>query len=226
MIERLLWDSDFFNFEIGKIHVKSSDILFSENFITTSLKYKLIYIFSSVELIEESFKLVDIKVVFEKKIEQNESNIFKDVYCINEINDELEELVYLSGTFSRFYLDPNFSITAFRRLYSTWITNSLNDSIKSKVFVKFIDSKIVGFVSVRIKGSKGIIELISVNNEYQGLNIGSELILAAEMFCLNNKINKIEVATQFANKKAIVFYNKNHFKSVSTTFIYHKWIKS
>lgn len=223
MIERLSWDSDFFGFEVGKIHVNSCVILSSEKFTTLSVKYKLIYIFSATELVHAALKLVDTKVVFQKKINSNNIYFMQDIVPIHEMNVDLEELVYLSGIYSRFKLDENFSEDSFKSLYLIWITNSLNDPLNSRVLVKLRDAKIVGFVSVKIKDEKGVIELISVSRAHQGLNIGSELIQAAEMFCIEKNIETIEVATQFENFKANSFYKSNHFEPISTTFVYHKW---
>jgi dTDP-4-amino-4,6-dideoxy-D-galactose acyltransferase len=229
MIEKVKWDSDFFNFPIGSLKVNDKTDWNLDEYLAVAQKFKLIYIFSKKKLNPKSkLKLVDRKVVYSKKIDPI-------IYPIQEINEfdikyhnysDLLELGYLSGAFSRFKLDENFTEEDFKKLYKKWIDNSINEEIAFKIFIITEFDKIAGFVTLQRKNSRTTrIGLIAVNPDFQGKKIASKLINKCESISFNLGYEILEVSTQYKNIAARNLYMKNNFKIKSMEFIYHLWNK-
>jgi len=226
MINKLGWDSDFFGYNIGRLDVYGQpfdEILFKEN----SLNFHLVYIFSDMELnTTNAIQLVDIKTVFEKKVNikliENDTIVEFDKQYHSYL--ELEQLAYLSGTYSRFRIDENFKNDEFKKLYKIWLDKSLDFSIAFKVYVKIVDGKIAGFVTLKKNSEKtSQIGLISVCDSFQGKGIASELIQKTEFISSQNGFENFQVPTQFENKAALKLYTKNGFEIIEKKYIYHYW---
>lgn len=232
MIERKSWDSDFFGYEVGQFRIDSNKEVDFDQLLDESKNFELTYVVSSMELpIKRSLELVDIKVTWDKPckgIIQFEDS--RDGYLIEEFNNsihsynELKELTFLSGKYSRFIIDRNFHNNEFLKLYKEWIDRSIDHSIAEKVLVCVFEKHLCGFITIGIKdGCTSKIGLISVNRRYQGRNIGSNLIIVANNFCRENGIELMEVATQKDNLPAMKFYQRNGFQIKSYEYFYHIW---
>ncbi|MDG1064025.1 MAG: hypothetical protein P8O93_06220, partial [Flavobacteriaceae bacterium] len=70
-INKLIWDTNFFGFSIGKLNIERNKEIFNiEDFLKKAKKYKLVYVFSDTDLSDFSkLNLVDEKVLFHKEIE-------------------------------------------------------------------------------------------------------------------------------------------------------------
>jgi dTDP-4-amino-4,6-dideoxy-D-galactose acyltransferase len=226
-ITRLNWDSDFFGFEIGKnIVLNPNDIN-----LTITQPFVLTYIFSSEELVELKVKLVDIKYEYVKSL-TNESK--DSIYTIEEFSatkytlDEIKELVFFSGKYSRFRNDKNFEVGVFEELYIIWFNKSLYNSTldKCKVFIITEKETIAGFVTLDFEDDDNArIGLIATNDQFQGRGYASDLIKACERECIKRNIKQLKVATQGLNEAANKLYQKNNFSLKSKTYIYHHWNK-
>jgi len=224
-ITKLKWDSDFFGFEVGKnMVVNPNDID-----LTITQPFFLTYLFSSEQLVELKDKLVDIKCEYVKEIvndlDKPISNI--EVYS-NSVNtfDEIKELVFLSGKYSRFKIDKNFKVSDFEKLYTIWINKSIYNSTidKCKILIIKKKEKIAGFVTLDFEDDNNArIGLIATNNQFQGKGYASDLIKACERECFNRNIKYLKVATQGMNDVANKLYIKNNFILQSKTYIYHHW---
>lgn len=228
MINKLTWDSDFFGYNIGKFTVENTQ--FDEiNFKEESKNFQLVYLFSNQEInVSDDLKLVDIKTTFEKKINTNIVDNKSITSFDSEIHyyEELKELVYLSGTFSRFKIDENFRNNEFEKLYKIWLDNSLDFSFAFQVLVKIIDEKIAGFVTLKeYNNETSEIGLIAVSNDFQGKGIASELIKKVEYESFIKGYKFLRVPTQYENKPAVKLYLKNGFEIIEKTYIYHYWNK-
>ncbi len=227
-IEMLNWDSEFFGIKIGKLEL-NSDFSLDINNLNFS-DFELIYVFSK-EKVEfnnggDRFFLADKKVTFE----MNTSNSLLqsgDVieYKSKLITDDLINLSLISGKYSRFNKDSRINEKKFQKLYKTWIIRSVKREICEIVFVKKINEKIIGFVTLAISNQIGVIGLISVDSDFQKMGIGKFLINACLIFLQDRGIEKIEVATQMENSNAVMFYEKCGFKIKEITNIYHFWTK-
>ena len=226
-INKLEWDSDFFGFDVGKnIVLNPNDID-----LTLTQPFFLTYLFSSEQLNELKDKLVDIKCEYVKEIvndiDKPISNI--EVYS-NSVNtfDEIKELVFLSGKYSRFKIDKNFKVSDFEKLYTIWINKSIyNSSIdKCKILIIKEKEKIAGFVTLDFEDvNNARIGLIATKNQFQGKGYASDLIKACERECVKRKIRHLKVATQGMNEAANNLYKKKNFILNSKTYIYHHWNK-
>jgi len=231
-LEYLAWDSDFFMKKIGRILVENSDNL--TNILEDAKKtdYKLVYFFGKNDFfvddkILKQFNghLADIKVLFEKNIEnEQKESIFISEYTSNELVPELEELAYISGEYSRFKLDKNFDKDDFYRMYKIWIENSVKRQNADNVFVAKENDIIKGMVTLKVEKEKGQIGLIAVSPDTQGKGYGKALISACESELWNKNILKLKVPTQLDNKQACDFYEKYSFQIKEITNTYHFWL--
>ena len=231
-IEYLAWDSDFFMKKIGRISVENSDNLANILEEAKNVNYQLTYVFGNKDLfvsdkILKQFNghLADRKVLYEKDVETVKKQvIFVSEYKDNKLNDELEELAYISGEYSRFKLDNNFEENDFYRMYKIWIENSVKHLNTDNVFVAKEKDTIKGMVTLKVDAEKGHIGLIAVSPDMQGKGYGKALINACENELLSKGITKLEVPTQSNNIQACKFYEKCDFKIKEVTNIYHFWI--
>ena len=231
-IKHLQWDSDFFGMKIGQIVLNSLNnlsVLLTE---AQNSGYQLIYVFciEKLEIDAETLehfngKLVDRKLLYEKKIETvKEPLSIVSEYKSNFLTEELEQLAYESGNFSRFKSDNNFKEEDFNNLYKTWVLNSIKHQIADHVFVAKENDQIKGMVTLKINKKDGQIGLMAVSPDAQGKGYGKSLISACEKKLSEIKIPKLEVPTQFNNKQACMFYEKCGFHIKSAINIYHFWL--
>ncbi len=223
-ISTLEWDSAFFDYSVGKILIKPEDIL-NKDFLYQSV-HKLIYIFSDNLLTTEQINnlpiaLVDTKIML-RKVANKDISIPDEIIRLTRLSDELLYLTYQSGHFSRFKLDSNFIHNEFERMYSSWISKSINTSEES-VFGYIINNKLAGFISVSTHNQDASIGLIAVDEKYRGNNIGKHLLTMADVYSKKNKLKNITVNTQESNDGAMRFYLSNGFSVLNKTYIYHLW---
>jgi dTDP-4-amino-4,6-dideoxy-D-galactose acyltransferase len=226
-ITKLNWDSNFFGFEVGKIVVLHP--LAIDLFITQP--YLLTYIFSSEQLKVHDDKLVDIKHEYKKEL-ANENvaplSTIEEYRPTANTFDQIKELVFLSGKYSRFRADKNFEDGDFERLYTLWFEKSLYNITLDKSKILFIkeNNTIAGFVTLDFEDENNArIGLIATDNQFQGKGYASDLIMACEIECIKRKIRCLKVATQGMNDAANKLYQKNNFNLQSKTYIYHHWNK-
>ncbi len=230
------WDSDFFGINIGRIDIDKKGSI-SINLLQKDIKDKkimLLYCFvnptnntANTLLKSMGGKLVDQKVVLSKQIlPSNKVGSEKIIdFSGKNIPEELYNLSYESGYFSRFKIDSGFPNNSFERFYSIWLENSIKGIIADKVYVFKIKSAIKGFITVKKNKSKGTIGLVAVDESERGNNIGTNLIKSCENYLVKEGIGKIDVATQNKNTNAINFYLRNGFRIDTRTNIYHLWTK-
>ncbi|MDY0279174.1 MAG: GNAT family N-acetyltransferase [Salinivirgaceae bacterium] len=224
-IERLNWDSEFFGYSIGKLTLVNKEKP-DESIMDLLKPYKLIYVFTESSLPPDfPGALVDTKILFEKTITENSKPIDTIVgFDSNYLYEELLELAFLSGTYSRFKTDQNFKRNEFSKLYKEWIDKSLaNDNICT--LIKPVNRHVGGFITVDLNNQYfAQIGLVAVSDKYQGKGIGSLLLSASEYLAYKKGFSKIKVATQKLNTAAMNLYSKNGYVQSSSTFIYHLWM--
>lgn len=231
-IERLDWDSCFFNKEIGKIIVdKVTPSLYEviRNRMETD-KFDLVYLIEK-EIVHSNNQMVrpflkDTKLVFQKEVILQQP-ITDD--CISSFDAERENLDTLyhlaiaSGEYSRYKVDPRFSNEDFVNLYKKWVNNSLNRTIADDVFVYREKGEIVGLVTVKYSEKLSNIGLIAVDQIFRGKSIGSRLLRRVENETIKRGCRFVTVSTQLTNELACSFYKKNEYNVVEYTNIYHIW---
>ena len=223
MINKLEWDSDFFGIKVGEL-VMNSDLIIDE-----PLDYDLIYVKSNSEF-DLSIKnytknFSETKIVFSKELKELQPTN-SEIKSISEIDydiNELYELAFESGKYSRFKLDKKIGEENFKKLYKTWIDNSLNYKFATDVLLIKINTKVAGFVTYKINSEIATIGLIAVSLDHQGQGIGKNLLQEVENRLFSNDINQLNIPTQLENDGACSFYKKNNYKIIESTIIKHFW---
>ncbi|GAE82624.1 GNAT family N-acetyltransferase [Bacteroides reticulotermitis] len=227
-IERLSWDSQFFGIEVGSTSRKQL-LAVSDDEIN---KYDLLYLMEEnpVEgdtfLLDRNNLLVDCKLIYSKRV----SNLaFFTHYVINEckdycmVSEQLYQLAYLSGEYSRYKLDTNFALDKFEKMYRMWVDNSISGEMADYLYYIEDRGRICAFVTLKITSEKGVIGLIATDEYARGKGFGKALVLKCEQTLRLKRIRLLEVATQINNHIACKFYEKCGMSVVERTFIYHSW---
>ncbi len=225
MINRLDWDSNFFEIEIG-------ELICQEYFnLENAESFDLFYIKSNKDFeleinnFENTFS--ENKVVFSKNLNFSETSK-NNIFSVNKIDfkiEEIYELAYESGKFSRFFLDNNFNIEKFKELYKKWVDNSISKLFADDLFVYQEDNNTIGFVTYKIKNNIATIGLIAVSPNEQGKGIGGKLLNYLENFLIKSNINVLSIPTQENNITACKFYKKQGYNISDKTIIKHYWKK-
>ena len=215
----LEWDSIFFDLPVYKKK-------YNEEFDEITLSKGLTYLFSSIEIVDLISCLYDVKVTFQKKDIQENIKIDKHIVSYLStcaVSEDLLNLSYQSGEYSRFRKDPKIPNNKFLELYKLWILNSVNRSFSDEVFTYKIYGVDVGMITLNKDKEICKIGLLAVNNKHRGNKIGQKLMIAAEKWALDNNCNQMLVETQENNTIAIEFYKKMNYNTVQKEYIYHLW---
>lgn len=225
-VKHLQWDSAFFDQNVGELGI----VGLNKNHISIRGDFDLIYVKNSedteITLAQFHCSYSETKVVFEKTdLSKNAGipgtirSVFDGPYRLATLYELAEE----SGKYSRFHLDPKFSEVNFRKMYHTWIDNSLSGSFADGFLICEIAGEIVGFVTYRTYTDHAAIGLIAINEMQQGKGIGRQLICGVENILIDTGITTLRISTQLKNERACNFYKKLGYSHVETTEIKHFW---
>ncbi len=226
MITKLEWDSEFFEIEIGELLFKKNKAKF---ILPSATDFDLLYVKSDedFELDIANFKneFSETKVVFIKKLKAIQPQ-YGPIFSSNETDyhlDEIYELAFESGKYSRFKLDKKFQNHKFEALYQKWIDNSISHLFADDLLIYQENNQIMGMVTYKVKENSATIGLIAIKPDYQGKGIGAKLLNYVENILFKQNINKLLIPTQQTNEAACKFYLKQNYKVHQTTFIKHYW---
>ena len=226
-IIQLKWDTDFFGYKVGKLLLNDNNL--DENLLINN-DFKLIYLFSNDPLSEDLVKkhnlfLSDEKIDLITNVSNLTDNKFENENLVelNILDDNLLDLTFQSGHFSRFKIDSNFKNNEFETLYTAWIEQSISHENADKVIGFSINNKVVGFITFVLKNNMFDIGLIAVNEQHRSLKIGKQLLAYVFNYSLSKKVDFVTVTTQNKNQGALNFYLQNGFSINQTTYIYHLW---
>jgi dTDP-4-amino-4,6-dideoxy-D-galactose acyltransferase len=229
MILKLDWDTEFFGYPVGKLELAPSISFDLSEFMKNADSFTLVYLISKEELsdLPECFHFADKKITFTRDTEKIESkNGFLSIGPFKENSAaSLLELAMISGVYSRFNLDKNFTNNEYKKLYTKWVNESVTRNIAKDVFVYKKDNKILGFITLGEKNDCANIGLISVAEEGRGKGIGTLLIKQAIYHSFLSGYSKINVVTQMDNLDAYKLYKRNGFCITDISYIYHYWNK-
>lgn len=232
-IAQLDWDSEFFGFKIGILDLQNLDEYDFKYEIerAASLDFSLLYLthpYSERFLCDFHRKLscllVDTKVTYAK------SELCQKFIGHSSLTDgagfidQLYELAFESGKYSRFKLDPRFGIQSFKMLYRAWVDNSVGKSNDQDIFVYEDNGLVLGFCLVEYPLDRVKISLIGVSPQYQGKGIGRDLCKTVEAYTFQRGFRSLTVATQLVNHGACKFYEKMGMNLVESVSIYHLWL--
>ena len=221
--QHLEWDSNFFEYQVGKLsYVPDMDV---EGMLQKKRQegYRLVYLFST-EKIPTTHFLADEKVTFACDLTEYEAAESWETYKESHVSPKLLQLAWDSGHYSRYKLDPLISEERFKRLYELWIINSVNKSFADEVLIHSQGGELAGMISVKARNEWGSIGLIAVDSQYRSQGIGKKLVEDAKAFTKSKGCVGIEVQTQLQNKRACKFYEENGFDAKAIQFIYHCWL--
>ncbi len=228
LIEKLAWDSSFFNINIGKVN---PGCFSAAAFFQEINPFQLIYIFEFPDsaLIPEIEKYcpapIDIKVNYSKAISISDTideHILE--YPFDVANDALISLGTQSGLYSRFKTDPHFPPGSYEKLYTEWVVKSADRTLADLILTYKTDTDtIAGFITVALRGEAAHIGLIAVDETFRGKGIGKKLLQAAEYHACKHNFRQLSVSTQKANTTASYLYEQFGFVVEEEINVYHYW---
>lgn len=225
MIKKLNWDSNFFGYPVGSVHLTGTKSAKTIRSLKGLNDFKLVYVFSDDKLPAEFDKnLMASRITYYKKLAVKNSGLEVTPFIENVDNyDELIRLGFQSGRLSRFRLDRNFKNNEYQRLYKQWINKSLKDP-KSRVLVVRSENQLAGFITFEfLDADTTKYDLIAVDENMHSRGLGSLLIKMAENECIEFGVFNTHVMTHFENKPAMALLHKNGYKIIRSNFIYHMW---
>jgi len=239
-VEKVIWDSDFFNMNIYKIIIRINNQrqieLLNEIMKKNSInlyyyildsKYK-----ENIKLLEfNRFYLVQCKARFELNLcdyknnelykKNNKVTIFND--CKFNIKDlyKLSKQVYKK---SRFYNDNNINKNKVKDLYELWVYNSYYKGFADNIYIYVDNNEIYGFCIIKNEAKDILrVSLICVDKEQRGKRIASNMLYKIINDYKKKNYKKCLSSPQSSNINALNFYIRNGFKFYKSEFIFHKW---
>ena len=231
MISSLPWDTDFFGISVGKICIDAQSDPFAVKEELQSAAFDVVYVFMEqpteerLRQVQSVAALYDIKLTYKKELKPVKQGA--EIQCVvpyqGVLSDELLSLAYMSGIYSRFYLDPKFK-PHFHRLYEAWMKRSLDGTLADQVFVYMDQSRVLGFITVSEKNNaSGQIGLLAVHPECRGKGVAKALMATAESWFFSRGIHEVIVVTQESNVPACRFYEKSSYQVNARIAICHGW---
>lgn len=245
MIKRLNWDSECFGYEVGTTFLGTSPFGYDE-FIEESKGYRLVYVFSKIELAHLPFglKKVDEKITLVNSLQppltghQRHRETIKGqspigtIFGLDEVEFRLEtvnnfnqafiDLALISGEYSRFKIDERLRNREYEKLYRFWAWKALEKDDKGFVFVK--DGEVQGMITFT-PPLDGItkISLLAVRPNSRNWGIGSALLNRVLASGQASGGSALSVTTQRRNIAAMLLYQKAGFEIVDNCTVYHWW---
>lgn len=235
LIEHLIWDSNFFELNIGRYIIDDEryfdPIKFQEE---AKNNYDLVYVFSFQNMISSSkafdanLDLVDIMLTMSMPFTKNNYS-HNGFDCRTSLTkDEINgcyEIAEQTSVVSRFYNEPLIGPEKAKALYRKWIDNSLNKSFGDGILIEKSNEIITGIHTIKTDyGEKtGFCSLIGVNKDYKGLGIGKNLWEQAfGYWTLLGDINRCLVAFSLKNIESFNFHLKIGFNKIEEIkYVYH-----
>lgn len=239
-IEKVEWDSKFFNLNIYRTFLEKIDQEQMEkiNNIKKTICIDLLYHFQnsiyiknvqSLELnkfylTQQKIELILDLLDYEKNIsdvENDNVNLFDDHKCNSEDLCKISKQICVN---SRFYNDKHFSKSKVEELYKIWVYNSYYEKFADKIYIYNKDKDIYGFCIVQIENNNIVrISLIGVDQTRERKGIGSTILKKVLIDYKEKGYKKCLVATQANNVNALNFYIKHNFKFYKSELVFHKW---
>lgn len=229
MVEKLDWDSNFFQMRIGRLTTPFT----KEQLLNEARFFDLVYVHTSPENEQEKkilqdllVQLVDEKITFEKKNLQlwpTDERIISYPAANVLTDEEVVRVGMQSSIYSRFFVDAKFCKQKATCLYKTWIINSIKREIAKEFFVYTDGASAAGILILAIKLQIPYISILATDEAVRGKGIGRKLIEQADKFAVENNFSSLRVITQKTNTLACKFYEKNGFSLINTEHIYHYW---
>jgi len=170
--------------------------------------------------------LTDMNIQFTKKVSTSEKNDARTAEITDSMpaSPRIVEIAENSFTISQFLNDPNLPREKARCIYGDIAKNAFE---KPGRFFSVIRSKedVKGCLLFSFKHSSltAIIELLVINQSFQGQGIGKSLVASVENYVRAKGMQTLRVGTQANNTAALNFYTAYGFKYLECNSIYHYW---
>lgn len=231
----LPWDSQFFGCRIASVegHRLTGGALFDIEQWCKASQIDCLYFLTDFEdqetirLAEENlFRLVDIRLTLTATLPDlpGVPSSAKRVRLGNEHDiPALRSIARSSHTSTRFYFDASFPRARCDALYETWIEKSCR-GYADVVFVPELNGRPVGYLSCHLRpDGTGNIGLVGLAFEARGMEIGAELVQAAQNWFLERRVRQVTVVTQGRNLAAQRLYQRCGFCTHALELWYHRW---
>lgn len=188
------------------------------HFLKQAENFQLVYLFSDQPIEFESKNIIEVdkKITFKKDVSDAFNDAGIQIYS-GLLTDNLLQLAFQSGEYSRFKTDPRLSGEEFKSLYKIWISKALT----TRSLLVTEDQS--GMITFTISGEYLNIGLIAVEQHGRGKGIGKKLMRAVEQKAVELGIKYIVVPTQENNISACKFYQSLGYLEVEKTYVYHWW---
>ncbi len=229
----LQWDTDYFDVSSARVNLSGIvDEMGQEEIIEFCTGYDFVTI-SNLDNIKENNNwlgartnafLTDMNIQFLKVLTEKPDNQDEKTYVVNCLsrNEQIVDIAKKSFNYSRFFNDPKLPQEQARNIYLHWTECAFGQENKYFV-ISEREGNLAGYILFTFNEDGSIIELIAVDEKYQGQRVGKSLIHTMESFVIDQGIKKIKVGTQVNNIVAAQFYNAMGFKYVSCGSMYHLW---
>jgi len=230
----LQWDTDYFGVSSARVNFMGIvDEKGQEEIIEFCKGYDFVTIYNLDNIKENNHWignrtnafLVDINIQFLKILgEKSDYQDEKDTYVMNNLsrNEQILDIARKSFKYSRFFNDPKLPEEQAKNIYLHWTECAFGQENKYFV-ISEREENVAGYILFSFYEDSSVIELIAVDEKYQGQRVGKSLINTMETFVIDQGIKKIKVGTQVNNISAAQFYSAMGFKYVSCGSMYHLW---
>jgi dTDP-4-amino-4,6-dideoxy-D-galactose acyltransferase len=231
LVERLAWDSSFFQLPIGRL----TDNVTADN-ITAAIseaearKLKCIYLLASADdytLIgsaqENGFLVREIRVELERPVVGHSMGIARLRVGGPADLPRLAQIARQRFRGTRFFADKGFALDRSAELYVEWLRRGLRDESERRTLVTEDAS---GFVVCHLdsRSSTGRIELIGVAADAAGRRLGDVLMAGAGSVFHEASLNTAMVVTQGHNITAQRLYQRHGYLTAKTSLWLHRWL--
>jgi len=236
LITDMAWDSDFFNMHCGRCILTDLNLnlealrcdMQEYDFVSIQNVGNKVYINKWIAENTKAY-LADINIQFEKEISPKgvscgESSTFLIVPA-KDLDESMKNKLVVNRndfSFSKFVCDPSFEERNGYLVYQQWLYNSCKDF--GKYFILSVgEDGIIAYILFSISEVKATIELVNVDQQYQGQRIASAMIKAVEEYLGSQGVETLFVGTQMNNIPAMNLYHSLGFKEIARTAVFHLW---
>lgn len=233
-VELLPWDSNFFGFGIARLtgHAGGTEVVAAALAECRAAGVRLLYwhcaptdAATQQAAQQHGAWLADRKLTYAQQLVVPAAPPNAAIVATKAFTPQLERLAWQAGAYSRFARDPHLPSTAYQRLYSLWLRNSLSEAIAQAVLV-LPDSagQPLGLLTLGEKNGRADIGLLAVDAPARGQHVGQRLVAEARRRATGAGYAEWQVVTQRANVPACRFYESCGFVLAHEEYIYHLWL--
>lgn len=229
----LEWDTDYFGVSSARVNLSGVvDEKGQDEIIEFCKGYDFVTISNFNNLKENNHWignrtntfLADMNIQFMKVLVGKPEHQDEKTYVVNNYprNVQVVDIAGKSFLFSRFFNDLRLPQEQAKNIYLHWTECAFGQENKYFVICER-EGNVAGYILFSINEDNSVIELIAVDEKYQGQRVGKSMIQTMESFVVVKGINNIKVGTQVNNISAAQFYSKMGFTYVSCGSMYHLW---